>query len=839
MSNHESSALQNDFNDDDSSSSNDLDEVKLSRTISAFGAAASSSNGDEGVVGRRVAAMRPSCPFGMDRVGEHTVTLQEWITHVHEISPVTTSASPRFYRSRTSENKSGTEMAVTDDSFPYGVTLTSGAEQALRGLNYCVHMAYQKQFQDEDEHKLDHAGDVDSIVESVARIPSLMKTILLIEDDDDRRWVMSTPIIRRVMLCRFSVANNDVALEEKINLGIRVTVLASSLPSKQSWISFMFYKRGARLTELSLHYLQTISNLTVEDYLSVRHLENDTNATSSKEQAPTNEDIEEFEKLKNSLYSTISEIPYLIVYIYQNGAIVERASVTDAVQYIMNDVLSQPFSLGIIFLSLVCRIILKVAFYVTKLSGSGFAKLIFTLIGQLSAYVLVFIIVSQDLLTLEISWKFFINEKLKFWHLTHLSYAILALIYFYSRDRNDTFGAIVAGVGWLDLIGFLRIFHWKLATLTLALTQIMKDLVLFVFILLLFILGFGEMLHFIIKDNGDTCSDSENQFCEGLPESYLAVYQLIVGDVSVDNYRLTPLTVLLFVALTFFGILIMLTVIISIVDESYDKSKTKAKQLFGRARLTLVASILLLGAEEPNQGSLTSGRAVYTWKDITSIRWKDVTFKNSKRLGQRISFATGLFVQIFRILVEISLATADELRTRISNTGAVAITVITSLPFYAIAVWILFITITGWGWDEKLLKKSCPLYYIVHTPVKFISFLFLGLGAEKRKERDEWRSRLEHFDKSIEGAKIKSGLDRNRTKEAVDVKEILDGLQRSMRVQEEKRIAETEKLRNETKELKRHTEELRNQNEELKDQISSMEQNIISLLNQTLSVSSS
>eukprot|EP00957_Ditylum_brightwellii_P128960 9838078-Ditylum_brightwellii.AAC.1 len=94
MSNHESSALPNDFNDDDSSSSNDLDEVKLSRTISAFRVAVSSTNGDKGVVSCRVVAMQPSCPFGMDIVGEHTVTLQEWIAYVHEVSPVMTSASP-------------------------------------------------------------------------------------------------------------------------------------------------------------------------------------------------------------------------------------------------------------------------------------------------------------------------------------------------------------------------------------------------------------------------------------------------------------------------------------------------------------------------------------------------------------------------------------------------------------------------------------------------------------------------------------------------------------------------------------------------------------------------
>lgn len=97
---------------------------------------------------------------------------------------------------------------------------------------------------------------------------------------------------------------------------------------------------------------------------------------------------------------------------------------------------------------------------------------------------------------------------------------------------------------------------------------------------------FGDMVHIITTRSGDNyCVDDipPPQFCSStISLSYLKMYSVVVGDVSLEDFSYNAGVVFLFVFFTLYCVIILLTVLIAIVSESYEKSVMRAKFLFGR-----------------------------------------------------------------------------------------------------------------------------------------------------------------------------------------------------------------------------------------------------------------
>jgi len=241
--------------------------------------------------------------------------------------------------------------------------------------------------------------------------------------------------------------------------------------------------------------------------------------------------------------------------------------------------------------------------------------------------------VCEALSLLAISRQVFFKRFIEFWTFIDLS-TLALVIYFYAwqilmfRGIDSpngqvffTVSSITIGMLWINLLGLFKVFNRSLATLVLAISRILKDTCLFFGVILLLILAFGDVLynyftvdpqicpanfarnaattsnnHFVSDAASNETALSENQsvFCEGLGISYLAVYRVFVGDFGLedDGYDLTKLTTVLYVLLTFFGIVILLNVIIALVCASYECSQEKAERLFGRARLSHVAAVM-------------------------------------------------------------------------------------------------------------------------------------------------------------------------------------------------------------------------------------------------------
>jgi uncharacterized membrane protein YjgN (DUF898 family) len=118
------------------------------------------------------------------------------------------------------------------------------------------------------------------------------------------------------------------------------------------------------------------------------------------------------------------------------------------------------------------------------------------------------------------------------------------------------------------------------------------------------IFGFGDMLLAVYAEYREydetVChpvdkGDQVSPFCSSNRSSgYIGVYKLFVGDVNADDFNANALSMVLFVAATFLGVIILLNMLIATVLESYEKSIQSSNKLFGRTRVALVAKSILL-----------------------------------------------------------------------------------------------------------------------------------------------------------------------------------------------------------------------------------------------------
>lgn len=785
---------------------------------------------------RRVAVKRLVCEYGMDQVGTHVASIRSWIKSMHSRGDRQRGWKKGLSYHQKHKSSESAELDVRDSAFPYGVSVQIELEDALRGLSACIYAAKEKESEEEIS-----AGEVKRIVEIVARIPSFMKTIILIEDEEERKQVLSFPIVRRVMLCKYSVLSQMASCELAQLLAVdTINDMRNADFDSTSWLLELLKSGSRSLKEKAIEYLELISNLTAQDYSCVAAKPEQT-LVGIDGPAPTEEDEEEFQVERRALFVAVGKLRLLVPLLFslQNKDI-ERAAVTPVIRSVLDDAISLPFSVVVVFSDLLFNILLVFGFrniifqvlqWFQGRSDEEYANSFWTQflnsVGLLALFYFVFRFVGEVVAMIRISWRCFLVNFMGLWTVVELGALVTlfinVIILFGDANRLPWAGntyfilsAFSIGLVWAKLIGFLQVLNRKLATFILAIVQITMDIRLFILIILLTILAFGDMLYVILSSDYDTCPQSfdssgaiisndddenENPYCESRWLSYLGVYRVIIGDMEYSDYSSSPLTIVLFVLLTFVGIIILLNILIAIVDESYEKSKMKAAALFGRARLALVAKIIAL------EGMLLP----YDPKiHVHKHRWKRVYDRSAHYFMWIMSLA--LFGCAWWIFYEISVDIIDALIKRgISDSGSTAVAVVSLLPLYIITAVLLSFAFTGWGshrrswrhwvsWfqDNKFLK------YLCQVPVTFITLSILGTRRKKRKKKDdedEWAGRLDHIDGVVRSAVAESD---ERTKQVVAL------MQLRMEQIEADRRTEVDKLQKEIeRKEKKHDADLK------------------------------
>eukprot|EP00957_Ditylum_brightwellii_P097235 7405281-Ditylum_brightwellii.AAC.1 len=261
-------------------------------------------------------------------------TISRWIYSVHTNTKNNSKWRKAFKRSdkfedeNPGEDENTLESPVSYKSFPpFVAKINLRVEASFRSLDECLLKALNLSIaNDMDGNKL-----VQAIVDRVAQVPSLMKTVLLIDNKVDRKHILSYKIVRRVMFSPFSVMpENDLpkhgvtAVEEKVEpkegtakVSLDVSnskVLAKSFISamsgefsrttrrstKTSWLVYMLKAGYGPMKGIVVDYLELLSNLTVVDYIL------------DEDASPTPADIELYKLSKEEIFSKVESLKYLI-----------------------------------------------------------------------------------------------------------------------------------------------------------------------------------------------------------------------------------------------------------------------------------------------------------------------------------------------------------------------------------------------------------------------------------------------------------------------------------------------------------------------------------------------
>ncbi|KAG7354335.1 ion transport protein [Nitzschia inconspicua] len=163
----------------------------------------------------------------------------------------------------------------------------------------------------------------------------------------------------------------------------------------------------------------------------------------------------------------------------------------------------------------------------------------------------------------------------------------------FDGDTPPFLMAIMIGMLWVSVLGFLKAVNESLATFILALTRIFFDIRFFCIVLLVFILMFGDMFHLLYLEdpalkaecNSNDPSDPASDFC-----SERLVYAMMIEDFNLADFQQSPAQTILWLVVTFVGFVVMMNTLIAVITRSYERSHNSSIILFRRARCEFVAS---------------------------------------------------------------------------------------------------------------------------------------------------------------------------------------------------------------------------------------------------------
>ncbi len=127
---------------------------------------------------------------------------------------------------------------------------------------------------------------------------------------------------------------------------------------------------------------------------------------------------------------------------------------------------------------------------------------------------------------------------------------------------------------WLKLIYFLRLFE-QTGHLIRTLLGVFSDMKVFLFILSIVYMGFGEAFLRISEAN-----DEDNRFLRNFIEAFVYLYRLSMGDFVTDPYENSVQFVYVWILFVIVGIIlpiVMMNLLIAIVSKSFENINAKSE----------------------------------------------------------------------------------------------------------------------------------------------------------------------------------------------------------------------------------------------------------------------
>mmetsp|Transcript_9060 Transcript_9060/g.20330 ORF Transcript_9060/g.20330 Transcript_9060/m.20330 type:complete len:910 (-) Transcript_9060:557-3286(-) len=396
--------------------------------------------------------------------------------------------------------------------------------------------------------------------QTASSVPFLCKTLLVVADEEEADAVFSTSLLRTMLL------NPDLV---------------------GYWLISMIRANRARAVD----FLERVSNVTVGDMVG-------------RKRGFSKEEVGSFVMRRKRVFDAVAGLEGLVPSMLAlNAQAVERAASTRVITYVLDTAVKDPVSLGFMLFDLILEIILVLSYRIF-VDGENLVGDVVRGCGLMSLTISVYFLLREGLTAISMisASRTMFNKFLRdFWTINDILSMSLTMISCACKISGINAPALFAftiGFLWLKVLGTLKTLNMYLATLVLALVEIVKDARWFLLIMGLCIIMFADMLEIISKNSGLCDSDTESgrrldaqgDFCSPfILDSYARIYAVLVGDVNLEDFQQSGTVTFLFVFFTFFGILILTSVLIAIVEDAYSRAKIRSFALFGRARVEYVA----------------------------------------------------------------------------------------------------------------------------------------------------------------------------------------------------------------------------------------------------------
>jgi len=400
----------------------------------------------------------------------------------------------------------------------------------------------------------------------VASIPFLIKTILLIEDEETRICFLRQPIVRRALLTRESVGKWTLQM-----------LRTSGIPAQRA-----------------VDYFELLSSLRFVDYVG-------------NFRTPLHDDIESYNETRAAMVAAFNSlggnmVPSIFVLPEKE---IERAASTAVIWDMMNFGLARPFVIGMAVIDFVLHLTLMISFR-SAAAPSNFNTATPTYVVNAIAIFFLTRKIGEGIALLRISKQVLMSYTLDHWNIFDILSITLTVVASTATQKETAraptaFDAIVLALLWLKVLAFLQAINMEMSTFISSTIKIIFDIRFFSIVLTVVIMMFGDLMHiaFTNSNDGALCDNvvdsAVGDFCAtGIGQSYLRMYAVLLGDFELASYQQSPATTWLFFLFTVFGIIILLNVLIAVVSGSYELSTSQARLLFGRARVGFLAKSIAL-----------------------------------------------------------------------------------------------------------------------------------------------------------------------------------------------------------------------------------------------------
>lgn len=298
------------------------------------------------------------------------------------------------------------------------------------------------------------------IVQSIANIPDLVKTVLLIDDLDHRDSVLSTVVMKRVLASKCSVG---------------------------AWLTKMLQSSNKRASDRAIEYLKIVSN---QDLFETNRSDSSWRQSKKSLLTQPNKSQSKSQQDQELLYNEVSRLQDFVPSLLSLGEReVEEAATTRMVSKVLDQLISRPFAATVvlcdaIFLSL---LIAGLQLAVNNLLLGSYPGTVANILYIANTGLFYFLIrelgkvISLLMMTRRARVYFW-----SFWNLTDLLSTILALTsIIYLRAHLGSAAnpnsvptplrnvlAVTTGFLWLRVLSFLKGINQQLATFVLAIIQV-------------------------------------------------------------------------------------------------------------------------------------------------------------------------------------------------------------------------------------------------------------------------------------------------------------------------------------------------------------------------------